>query len=196
MMMESLILMTLFYLLILFYKKMKKILLILLLFTFIYPLETVKNLDIEKFMGKWYVISAIPSFVEKNCINAYDIYTLNDDGTVDIKYYAEKNGKPFKISQKGTIADTVNNSTWRISFPDYWIPFYTAPYEVVILEPKNYDYMVVGYPGNSFGWVMARSKIMDQKIYEDIMDRLESDFGYEKNQFKMMIHSDFTSNQP
>ena len=85
MMMESLILMTLFYLSILFYKKMKKIFIILLLFTFIYPLETVKNLDIEKFMGKWYVISAIPSFIEKNCINAYDIYTLNDDGTVDIK---------------------------------------------------------------------------------------------------------------
>ena len=63
---------------------MKKTIYILLL-TFILPFETVKNLDIEKFMGKWYVIAAIPSFVEKGCINAYDIYTLNENGTIAIK---------------------------------------------------------------------------------------------------------------
>tara|TARA_B100001113_G_scaffold126617_1_gene103372 strand:+ start:213 stop:731 length:519 start_codon:yes stop_codon:yes gene_type:complete len=162
----------------------------ILLFSFSLSLDTVKNIDIEKFMGTWYVIASIPSFVEKNCINAYDIYTLNEDGTIDIKYYAQKNGRPFNISQRGTIVDTINNSTWRISFPDYWIPFYTAPYEVVVLEPDNYEYMVVGYPGNSFGWVMSRSKYMDKILYSNIMDNLEDNFGYDKNQFEMMIHKD------
>ncbi len=163
---------------------------LVLLCTFSFSLETVKNLDIEKFMGKWYVIASIPSFVEKNCINAYDIYTLNKNGTIDIKYYAEKNTKPFNISQRGTIADTINNSTWRISFTDYWIPFYTAPYEVIVLEPNNYDYMVVGYPGNTFGWVMSRSKDMDKTLYATIMSDLETNFGYNQNQFEMMIHID------
>ena len=79
--------------------------LITLIFGLNFSFETVKNLDIERFMGKWYVIAAIPTFVEKNCENAYDIYTLNEDGTVDIKYFADKNGSPFTISQKGTIID-------------------------------------------------------------------------------------------
>ena len=42
---------------------MKKLIYILLLASFSYSLETVKNLEIEKFMGKWYVIASIPSFV-------------------------------------------------------------------------------------------------------------------------------------
>jgi len=167
---------------------MKKTIYILLL-TFILPFETVKNLDIERFMGKWYVIAAIPSFVEKKCINAYDVYTLNENGTIDIKYYAEKNGKPFKISQRGTIVDTIHNSTWKISFPDYWIPFYSAPYEVLILEQDNYDYMVVGYPDNYYGWIMSRTKVMDPQIYEKIMSELESEFNYDRKQFEIVIHN-------
>ena len=168
---------------------MKKIIYILLI-TFLQSFETVKNLDIEKFMGKWYVISAIPTFVEKNCINAYDIYTLNDNGTIDIKYYAEKNGKPFKISQRGTIVDTIHKSKWKISFPDYWIPFYSAPYEVIILEENNYDYMVVGYPDNYYGWIMSRSKTLEPEIYENIMSELESKFNYDRKQFEIIIHNE------
>ena len=167
---------------------MKNLIYILLLASFSYSLETVKNLEIEKFMGKWYVIASIPSFVEKNCVNAYDIYTLNENGTIDIKYYATKNGSSFNISQRGTISDTLNNSTWRISFPDYWIPFYSAPYEVIILEPDNYDYMVVGYPENYYGWIMSRTKTMDKNTYESIMSGLESKFNYDRNQFEIMIH--------
>ena len=37
------------------------------------PEKPVKFVDLEKFMGKWYVISAIPNFVENGCNDAYDI---------------------------------------------------------------------------------------------------------------------------
>ena len=67
---------------------MKKGLIIILLLGQIFPFETVKNLDLKKFMGKWYVISAIPTFIEKGCSDAYDIYTLNQNGTIGIKYSA------------------------------------------------------------------------------------------------------------
>ena len=168
---------------------LKKTILIILFYGFCFSFETVKNLNIEKFMGKWYVIAAIPTFVEKNCENAYDIYTLNDDGTVDIKYFADKNGSPFTISQKGTIVDTVNNSKWKITFPDYWIPFFSSPYEVIVLDEINYDYMVVGYPGNSYGWIMARSTVMKAEVFEKIMTSLVNDFGYDRNEFQIIKHT-------
>ena len=79
-------------------------------------METVKKLDINSFMGKWYVISAIPNFVEKGCINAYDIYQLNQDGTIGVENHAIKNGKTFNIKQEATIVDTINNSKWIMSF--------------------------------------------------------------------------------
>jgi len=159
--------------------------------SFIYSLETVKNLDIEKFMGKWYVISSIPNYVEKNCQNAFDIYTLNDDGTIDIHYYAYKNNKPFTIHQRGVVTDTINNSTWKINFLDPWIPFYSAPYEVIVLDQKNYKYMVVGYPGNDYGWIMSRSNTMNDTIYFDILTSLKVDFNYDINQFEKIIHTNY-----
>ena len=174
--------------------RLKYTFLITLIFGLYNSFETVKNLDIERFMGKWYVIAAIPTFVEKNCENAYDIYTLNEDGTVDIKYFADKNGSPFTISQKGTIIDTVNNSKWKITFPDYWIPFFSSPYEVIVLDEISYDYMVVGYPGNTYGWIMARSASMEAKIFEKIMTSLEDDFGYDRDNFKIIKHSSKTKN--
>ena len=35
-------------------------------------LETIEYLDIEKFMGDWFVISVIPTFLEKDIFNAIE----------------------------------------------------------------------------------------------------------------------------
>ncbi len=169
---------------------MKKIIIVILLGQLL-PFETVKNLDIEKFMGKWYVISAIPTFVEKGCSDAYDIYTLKEDGTIEIRYSAMncnilKEGKTFNILQQGKIIDNINKSKWEVSFIDPWIPFYSAPYDILIID-DNYEYVVVGSTLN-FGWVLSRSKTMDDKLYNDILNKLEIDFNYDKNKFKKMSH--------
>ena len=165
---------------------MKKIIIILVVQIFAF--ETVENLDIEKFMGKWYVISAIPTFAEKGCKNAYDIYELNEDSTINITYSAIKNGTPFSISQKGIIIDKINKSKWKVSFTNPWIPFYTAPYEVIILDEKNYEYVVVGSTVN-YGWIMSREKTINPSLYNDIMKRLQDDFNYDKSKFKIMSHA-------
>ena len=150
-------------------------------------MDTVNNIDIPRFMGKWYVISTIPNFIERGCENAYDIYTLNLDGTIDVLYSAIKDGEEFTIQQNGEIIDKVNNSTWRMRFTKPYIPFYRAPYEVIILDDE-YDYMVVGYPDNEYGWIMSRANHMDEKIYQEIVNILEVDFDYEKESFKKVLH--------
>jgi len=150
-------------------------------------MDTVNNIDIPRFMGKWYVISTIPNFVERGCENAYDIYTLNPDGTIDVLYSAIKGGEEFTVQQNGEIIDKVNNSTWKMRFTKPYIPFYRAPYEVIILDDE-YDYMVVGYPDNEYGWIMSRANHMDEKIYQEIVNILEVDFDYEKESFKKVLH--------
>ncbi len=162
-------------------------LIIIILITQIFAFDTVKNIDIEKFMGTWYVISAIPTFAEKGCTDAYDIYTLNKDSTITIEYHALKNDTPFNIIQEGDIIDNINNSKWKVSFIDPWIPFYTAPYEVIILDKKDYKYVVVGST-NNYGWIMSRNQTMNDSIYNDILKQLKSKFRYDINKFKMVQH--------
>ena len=166
---------------------MRTLLIYLTILSFIFTMDTVNNIDIPRFMGKWYVISTIPNFIERGCENAYDIYTLNLDGTIDVLYSAIKDGEEFTIQQNGEIIDKVNNSTWRMRFTKPYIPFYRAPYEVIILDDE-YDYMVVGYPDNEYGWIMSRANHMDEKIYQEILNILELDFGYEKESFKKVLH--------
>ena len=46
------------------------------------PLETVDYVDIDRFMGDWYVIANIPTFLERGAHNAVESYRLDEDGTV------------------------------------------------------------------------------------------------------------------
>ena len=138
-------------------------------------------------MGKWYVISLVPNFVEKGCTNSSDTYILNDDGTIDIQYYAVKDGKERSIKQKGFVNE-LEPGRWDIQFLKPYIPFYRAPYEVIILD-SNYEYMVVGYPDNSFGWVFSRETSLDENIYKKILGELELKFGYKKEQFQKVVHN-------
>jgi len=152
----------------------------------IYSHQVVNNLDLEKFMGRWYVIAIVPNWIEKGCINAYDDYTLNEDGTVDVTYFAIKDGKERSFKQKGYV-DSDNSARWEMQFMKPYIPFFKAPYEVIVLD-SSYNYMVVGYPDNSYGWIMSRSNSMESTLYEKILSTLELDFGYDKSVFKKVLH--------
>ena len=50
------------------------------------PLKPVDYVDLERFMGPWYVISSTPTFIDKESFNAIEEYTLTDDGTIQTKF--------------------------------------------------------------------------------------------------------------
>mgnify|MGYP001286814170 CR=1 FL=1 len=168
---------------------MKKNVLIILLinFSILFCHPVVKNIDLDKFMGRWYVFALIPNWIEEGGTNSYDDYVLNEDGTIGITYKTIKNGKEKMIKQKGIVVDENIPGRWDIQFIKPWFPFYKAPYEVIMLD-ENYDYMVVGYPDNKFGWIMSRTIKLDNDIYDQILDILYKDFGYDINEFQKVIH--------
>ena len=45
-------------------------------------IKTVESVNLDRFMGEWYVIAHIPTFIEKNAFNAVESYELNKDGTI------------------------------------------------------------------------------------------------------------------
>ena len=46
------------------------------------PMPTVAKVDLPRFMGPWYVIATIPTFLEKDAWNAVETYELAADGTI------------------------------------------------------------------------------------------------------------------
>jgi apolipoprotein D and lipocalin family protein len=54
------------------------------------PLATVERVDIKRFMGTWYVIASIPTFIETDAFNAVESYRLDADGTIDTTFTFRK----------------------------------------------------------------------------------------------------------
>ena len=78
-------------------------------------LKIVDNVDINKFMGDWYVIAHIPAFIEKNAYNAIESYALNNDGTIATTFTFNEgalDGPRKQYNPKGFVVNGTNNAEW------------------------------------------------------------------------------------
>lgn len=149
-------------------------------------MKTVESVDLERFMGKWFVIALVPNMIEKGATNSSDTYVLNKDGTIDITYDAVKDGKQRQIKQKGTVVNKTSNAEWTIQMRKPFVPFMKFPFKIVYVD-KNYEFMAVGYPKNSMGWIMGRSTKVSDEDYKKIMSALV-ELGYTEEQFELVKH--------
>ena len=49
-------------------------------------IRPVPQVDLQRFMGDWYVIGNIPTRPERNAFNAVESYTLQADGTIATRF--------------------------------------------------------------------------------------------------------------
>lgn len=138
--------------------------------------QTVDYVDLEKFMGDWYVISVLPNPIEKNVVNGIESYQLNEKGGIDITYTFYKNspdGKKKVMHPRAEVYNTETNSEWRVQF--FWpIKF---PYLVIWLD-EAYETTVIGVANKKYAWVMSRSPKITPEKYNKILGRMK-DLGYE-----------------
>ena len=139
-------------------------------------MKTVDYVDLERFMGDWYVIANIPTFLEKGAHNAVENYALNDDGTIATTFtFRAKSfdGKEKKYTPKGFITDTQTNALWGMRF--IW-PI-KADYRIVYLDDE-YSMTIIGRQKRDFVWIMARQPEISDSDYERLMGIVES-LGYD-----------------
>ena len=90
-------------------------------------MKTVEFVDLERFMGDWYVIANIPTFIEKKATNAIESYELMDDGKTiktTFSFFNETpEGKKKVYNPTGFVYNTKTNAEWRMQF--IW-PFKSA----------------------------------------------------------------------
>ena len=82
------------------------------------PLETVPYVGIERFMGDWYVIANIPTFIEKRATNAIESYKLNDQGEIETTFsffQDSPEGKKKVYTPKGFIHNSQTNAECSLS---------------------------------------------------------------------------------
>ncbi len=143
-------------------------------------MKTVDFVDLDRFMGDWYVIANIPTFIEKGAHNAVETYSMNDDGTVDTVFNFRKgsfDGKAKRYNPKGFIKDE-SNALWGMRF--LW-PI-KADYRIVYLD-DDYTVTIIGRQKRDFVWLMARTPTIDEAEYERLMGVIR-DLGYDMSKVK------------
>jgi apolipoprotein D and lipocalin family protein len=134
------------------------------------PLRTVERVDLKRFMGTWYVIAAIPTFIETDAFNGVESYRLDVDGTIDTTFTFRKGAfdGPLKTyNPRGFIVDTASNATWGMQF--IW-PI-KAEYLITHLS-DDYSQTVIGRNKRDYFWIMARSPQIPEADYERIVAEL------------------------
>lgn len=146
--------------------------------------DLVDYVDLERFMGDWYVISNIPTPFEKGAVNAIETYTWNEEKQiVDVAftYRADSlNGKVKRMTQRGFIYNKETNSEWRVQ------PIWPLKLGYLIIDlAEDYSYTVVGVPNRKYLWVMARESSLSDSTYENILSRV-AEQGYDLDAIQMV----------
>lgn len=144
-------------------------------------IPTVSKVDLQRFMGDWYVIANIPTFIEKGAHNAVESYEFLDATTVKttFRFHQDSFDGPVKVYHPtGFVVDSQSNAHWAMQF--IW-PF-KSEYRIVYLD-ETYQHTIIGRSKRDYLWIMARSPNIEQSTYEKLVSK-SVELGYDINKIQ------------
>ena len=150
------------------------------------PLPTAENVNIDRFMGRWYVHGYTPIIVDKDAHNAIEHYRLDSDKKIQTTYQFRDGGVDAEIktlTPVGWVDEGVDsNAQWRMQF--IW-PF-TADYIILHLDAE-YSETIIAHPSRKYAWIMLRSDVVSDADYDRLLSKLKA-VGYDTNLMQKLPH--------
>jgi lipocalin len=145
---------------------------------------TVKNLDLDRFLGTWYEIARLPNSHEKGLVEVTSTMEKNDEG----KIIFVKNG--FKGSRRGK--RTVIKGEVSVPNPDIpsslkvkvW-PF-SLDFEIIAIDEEQYQYALVTSKSDKHLWILSKTPGMRSDIYDSLVDKAEK-FGFKISRLEKVV---------
>jgi len=145
------------------------------------PMQIVPQVDIPRFMGDWYVIANIPTFLERNVYNAVESYRLDPDGSIATTFTFREggfDGPEKRMTPRGFVGEHPSNAIWGMQFiwpikADYRIVHLTPDYGVTVIAREKRDYV----------WIMARTPQIPATQYDEVVRQIAA-WGYDISQMR------------
>lgn len=140
-------------------------------------------IDVDRYMGDWYVIAHIPPKVVANSYNNVESYRLTDDNTVQTVYtYREGSfdGEAKSMKPVAKVLDQADGAVWAMQFiwpikMEYTISYVSPDYETTIVARSKRDWV----------WVMARTPSIDAETTAALVQRV-ADLGYDADTLRFV----------
>lgn len=123
------------------------------------PIEAVTQLELDRYLGKWYEIARYPNWFERGCVGVTAEYALREDGQIAVTNTCREDTLDGEISVANGVARVEAPGELSVTFTP-WLPFARGDYWVLYVTP-NYDMAVIGNPAGRTGWILARTPTID-----------------------------------
>ncbi len=147
-------------------------------------LVAVGPVDLERYQGRWYEIARLPNRFEKDCVGVTAEYSFKrkteeftELSVVNRCYKKDFDGNLQVANGKARAYAGETTAKLKVSFVP-WFFLFAGDYWVIELA-DDYRYAVVGEPGRKFLWILAREKTMAERDLQGVLERLESQHGYD-----------------
>lgn len=150
------------------------------------PIRPVPHVDLPRFMGKWYLIAAIPTVFERDACNAVETYTLQPDGNILTTFRFNKHAAdgPLKqIRSTGYVRPGTGGAVWGVQI--FW-PV-KAQYIVAWLKP-DYSEMIVARDARDYTWVFARTPAVTAAEWASLRTQVAA-LGYNTSRLRKIPQS-------
>lgn len=150
------------------------------------PIRTMTYVDLERFSGDWYVLAAIPTFVERDSFDAVESYAPPVDGKIATTFRFRKgsfDGPEQVFRPMGFVREGTGNAVWGMQF--VW-PI-KAEYRIVYVD-DNYEYTIVGRTKRDYVWIMSRSPAISAAKYR-FLTNMVAEEGYDVDRLRRVPHS-------
>ena len=150
----------------------------------------VASVDMPRFMGDWYVIAQIPTYIERKAYDSVESYRLDADGTIrtTFRYRNGSADAPMKTMEPvGRVVPGTNNAVWEMQF--VW-PI-QAEYVIVDLAP-DYSRTIVGRSKRNYVWLMSRQPSLPAPELAAAIEKIRA-LGYDTAKLRMVPQSAATA---
>ena len=139
-------------------------------------IRPVPHVDMNRYMGRWYVIASIPTAFEQGGHNPVETYRLQPDGTVCTSFRFRRDSFDAPVRKIRSTASVVQGSSgaeWKV----HLLGVMRLEYLVAWLAP-DYSQVIVARNKRDHAWLMARTPTIPDADYSAMLRRL-ADLGYD-----------------
>lgn len=137
--------------------------------------NTVQELDLDRYLGKWYEIARFDHSFERGLVGATANYSLREDGKIKVLNTGYKDsfeGKFNEAEAKAYIPDENYPGALKVSF----FLFFYSDYWVLDLD-ENYTFALVGSKSSKYLWILSRTPEMAPADLQRVLNKAVS-LGY------------------
>lgn len=145
--------------------------------------STVKEIDLNRYMGRWYEIARFDHFFERGLVGCIAEYSFRDDGLIKVVntgYKKSFDGKFKESVGKARVKDSEIPGQLEVAF---FLNFY-GDYYVLELAP-DYSYVLVGSSSDDFLWILSRTPKMKKEDLDFLLMRAQQR-GYDISKLIMV----------